>query len=211
MTFGGSGIPNHAVMVNTNQQNLGVTLGLTAHQRYGNPAVTNDGSGTFFALAGIDDNPPSPANPYARWNFGFYIGGQNAANYNYELRFDFDPAGSNGGLGRTWLIPLFGVPTFPVENSWNLGMDFLEGAIIPPVLGPSYSSFDPEAEGTYSFSLVAYNKADPLGTGFGSEAARVGMNVVVSSSVVPEPSTYVLMAAGLAGLGMIARRRRNNA
>lgn len=31
------------------------------------------------------------------------------------------------------------------------------------------------------------------------------------ATTVPEPSTYILMASGLAGLGIVARRRRNNA
>ncbi len=35
-----------------------------------------------------------------------------------------------------------------------------------------------------------------------------GFTVGVGSNVVPEPSTYVLMAAGLAGLAVAARRRR---
>ena len=42
---------------------------------------------------------------------------------------------------------------------------------------------------------------------------RVGVvsgNLTATSNVVPEPSTYVLLATGMGALGMIARRRRNN-
>ena len=33
---------------------------------------------------------------------------------------------------------------------------------------------------------------------------------ITAASTVPEPSTYALMISGLAGLGMVARRRRSN-
>ena len=70
MTFGGTGIPNHAVMVNGNMRDL--TLGLTAHQRLSGPNLLNNGNGIFYANTGN----PFVSNPtYASWNFGFFVGG----------------------------------------------------------------------------------------------------------------------------------------
>lgn len=62
-TFGGTGIPNSAVSITrvVNPSGGGdLTLGLTAHQRYDNPAVTNNGAGTFFAGAGNDSAHGAP-------------------------------------------------------------------------------------------------------------------------------------------------------
>src|SRR4051812_43740787 len=108
-TFGGSGIPNDAVAALTTLGN-GVTLGLTAHQRYDNPALGNDNNGTFFARPGVDTHAPSPTDPYATWNFAFYVDA-GTGNYSYKLFYDFDPAIGNdqGGHGSITFGQLTGV------------------------------------------------------------------------------------------------------
>ena len=54
--------------------------------------------------------------------------------------------------------------------------------------------------GTYDFSVFAN----------GVDATEVDhITVVNSTGVVPEPSTWIMLATGLVGLGYIARRRRN--
>ena len=57
-TFGGSGIPNDSVAISTHVIDGGptITLGLTAHQRFFNPPLTNPS-----ALFG------------AKWNFGWFV------------------------------------------------------------------------------------------------------------------------------------------
>jgi PEP-CTERM motif len=193
--FGGSGIPTDRSMVNSCVS--GLTLGLKAHTRgNGNPAVTDDGLGTYFASAGPDvsSSPPAVAG-YATWNFGFYVGGANAGQYSYKLRYDFDAAaGNTGNLG------VFSFSNFAYANSWNLGMSsFLAvpSLFFAPPTGPA---FNPNAGGEYAFALEAYS---------GQTLVASTAMTVSTVSTVPEPSTYVLMASGLLGLFVAHRRRRN--
>jgi hypothetical protein len=203
-TFGGTGIPNDAVMVQENVN--GLVMGLTATQRCGtvlcNPALSNNGFGRFFAGAGTDLNPPSPGDPYAQWNWNFFIGGTGATNYNYKLFYDFNSASGNSEASHgTIALPWAVLSTGPFQNSWNLGMNFLASPGVG--VAPPSGLFDPNAIGEYTFAIVAFNKAGVGGLEFGSEVGRVAMAV----STVPEPSSYMLVAAGLGVLATVSRRR----
>ncbi len=190
-TFGGTGIPNHAVAITT----IGdVTLGLTAHARYSNPAVSNDGAGTFYAVNGGDiySSPPQPG--YARWNFGWYVKNAGMSSYIVDLLYDFDPAPATdeGLLGKA--SALLG-QNFLVQDSWNLGMGFLalSSSFVTP---PTYSPFNPSVNGEYSFALILRDLS-------GKELGRSAINV----RVVPDGGgTVALLGLGLGMVGWFSRR-----
>lgn len=195
-TFGGAGIPNHAVcQITINVGDDVITLGLTATARFANNAVTDDGLGTFYAEYGGDVLNGAPT--FARWNWDWYIDVDGDGTYAFELLYDFDPGVNTdeADLGRINPTPVPGPGT--AQDSWNNGMGFLgvtAGSVTRPVIP---GAFDPEAIGQFSFGIIAR-------TTLGAELGRVSMAV----ETVPEPATMALIGSGLViGARRIRRRQ----
>lgn len=222
-TFGGSGIPNSqvaqtvfegpAIQTGTRPRpGPTITLGLSAHGRYENVLDGTDGAGTYYASTG-SNTPPGSSIEGATWNFNYFIdidGGTFGIPLDFNLYYDFDSAVGNdlsthGVLNIADAFALFQIPPVSqtrVEGSENLLFGFL-GASSSFITAPSsVTAFDPNAEGEYTFALVASDSQ-------GAEVARTAIRVVVESVQVPEPSTLAIFALGM--IGLAARRFKKQA
>jgi hypothetical protein len=222
--FGGTGIPNDAVaktevFINGTEQ---ITLALTAHGRYSNPAVTDNGAGEYFAGTGqncgiatdpvgcpVDiNNDPRPQG--ALWNFAFYISvagpGADFADYTFTLYYDFDPGANTlfadlGTIDVNNSITLLGgdpATTTLAQDSQNLLFGFLGG--VPPLPGvidrPTYGPFDPNATGEYNFYIGFTKNNLPAFSGL----------VGIDMNVVPVPGAVWLLGSAIGLLGWLRRR-----
>jgi VPDSG-CTERM motif len=190
LTAGGS--INQSVAISTAP---GLTIGLTAQQRYFNPLVTNNGAGTFFAGTGQNNGGPGSSSAFqgSLWNFDFFIGGTNIAGYTFTLSYglvgaqiySFNP-----------LLDLDAPVGGTFQDSQNLLFSNFGGA--PNAFA---GLFDPNANADYEFTLTARNLA-------GGIAATSDIIVHVGSgSAVPDTGSTLLMLTGaLAGLTLLRRR-----
>lgn len=210
-TFGGTGIPNDEVAVASQfvDGDTLVTVAMSATQRFSNPALTNDGLGTYFATPGSNFGGAGESSTEgALWNWNYFIrvesttGGSPAlTDYQIDIYYDFDTALDNplGDLGRIDVTASLLASAPPgvtlVEDSQNLLFGFL-AADAPPFIDAPSGSFDPTALGEYNFAIQVSR------AGFGIET--VAMDV----QVVPEPGTALLLGLGLAGLSRRSRSAR---
>ncbi|MEM1346189.1 MAG: hypothetical protein AAGI34_16625, partial [Pseudomonadota bacterium] len=161
-TFGGSGIPTDPTAFSAFvDPGTGDTLllGLSATQRFSNPAPTNDGAGTYFVEPAFN-NGITGSSLGAGWNFNFYVevlatgsGSGTIGDFEVELLYDLD-AGVDTDESALGVIDLsLLTPTSTLEQgSQNATFAFLAGPAFPGLTPPG-ATFNPLAPGEYTFAL----------------------------------------------------------
>jgi hypothetical protein len=237
--FGGTGIPQDNVAISRleNEARGDITLGMSAHGRYANPDVTDDGAGTFTALAGSNFGIPSDPDDTTRsslrgatWNFDFYaavtdgtfpppnenadgsnIDEYNLGNYTFELLYDFDPAvdTAESDLGVWNLNEAINAAEDLSDSDLN-ELPSSQNLLFSFLNDSSVPGVTPPSGSFDPNALGEYSFAlTATNPETDEEVARSAINV----NVVPTPGAAGagLAMLGLTGVGGLLRRRRGAA
>ncbi len=206
-TWGGTGIPNDAVAASLQIVNGEDTIriAMSAHGRYSNPLVTNNGAAIYTAGTGSNfGGAGESADEGALWNWTYFVdisGPSVLADYQIDLYYDLDPAGSAfgdlSGLGHIDFTALLlaGDPAATlVEGSQNNLFGFLAVDSFG-IDAPNFVAFNPNEVGNYQYAITVSR------AGFGVDVIAMEVNVI------PIPAAVWLFGSALGFLGWTHRHR----
>lgn len=213
VTWGGTGIPtDYSAYREISASGVTIHLAMRAHGRYAYHAgVYQDPSEPIYYVETGKYGGDGLGKDYAKWNFAWYVAisstpDATANRYTVKLFYDFDPETGTDESAHGVIIAQTISSSFTYQDSWNLGMDFLNGEgqnYVPNyimIMLPATRPFNPNVNGEYTFRLAVYKDSSDLG----------GVSIKVNA--VPEPTSMVALSSlGLIGgvWGVVRRRKRS--
>ena len=120
----------------------------------------------------------------------------------YRLQFDQSSNGTSSSTIRVYYAPSIGDLANPSALTQAFNWTFPVGGT-----GMGWQTQTWDFTAGFASGVLAFESASG-GTANGPALDNVRLNVLrAAETTVPEPSTYALLASGLAALGMVARRR----